>query len=114
MPASSRGWRGQHRDASFQIADQPPSEGRIAPLMLVLSRLRRKVIDAASWAACAVGGSIACINGTMRSCARVDANLASMFVSTGPGAIAFTRNPYGPYITAELRVMPIRACFEAV
>ena len=36
-----------------QTADQPPSEARMAPLTLVPSALRRKVIEAATCAAVA-------------------------------------------------------------
>ena len=66
-------------------ADQPPSEGRTAPLMLVLSSLSRSVMDAASCAAVAGVGAVACIGGPRRSAASCDPQVATMLVMVGPG-----------------------------
>jgi hypothetical protein len=44
------------RPSSGYETDQPPSEGRVAPLMLAASSLSGKVIDAARCSAVAKGG----------------------------------------------------------
>jgi hypothetical protein len=77
-------------------ADQPPSDARMVPLTLVPSLLSRKVMDAASWAAVAGVGTVACISGPRRSAASWDPQLATMLVMVGPGATALNRSPLGP------------------
>src|SRR6476646_10646349 len=69
-------------------ADQPPSEARMAPLTLVPSSLSRNVMDAASCAAVAGVGTVACISGPRRAAASWEPQLATMLVMVGPGATA--------------------------
>ena len=82
--------------------------------MLVLSSLSRSVMDAASCAAVAGVGAVACIGGPRRSAASCDPQVATMLVMVGPGATALKRKPFGPYITAEFLVRPTTACLDAV
>ena len=87
----------------------------MAPLMLVPSSLSRKVMEAASCAAVAGVGTVACISGPRRSAASWDPQVATMLVMVGPGATALKRRPpLGPYITAEFLVRPTTACLDAV
>lgn len=94
--------------------DQPPSDGRTAPLMLMPSSLSRKVMEAASCSAVARLG-IACWKGASRAepvgdtCAGM-----GMPVATPPGATALTRMPCGPYMKAADLVRPRTPCLETV
>ena len=87
-----------------QRADQPPPEARMAPLMLVPSSLSRKVMEAASCAAVAGVGTVACISGPGRSTASWDPQAATMLAMVGPGATPLQRGPLCPCITAECLV----------
>jgi hypothetical protein len=77
-------------------ADQPPSDARMVPLTLVPSLLSRKVMEAASCAALAGAGTIACISGPSRSAASSEPQLETIFVVVKPGATTLKRRPLGP------------------